>query len=484
MAIDVKLPELGDGITSGDVLEVLVAEGAVVKKDQGLLEIETDKATVTVPSPSAGKVVKILVAAGQTVPIGSVILQLEGSAAEAPKAAAPKPAPAPEPPKTEAPKPVLAKPAPAPVAPAPVAPPKPAPAPVAKQVAAPEPQPVAVAPAADYSDPGDTVPAGPAVRRFAREVGIDLTTVTGTGEGGRITREDVLAAVRNSGTSRTQVAVAPAASPSASQANAITSAAPPLASPVGGNKVIPLPGQPSQDDYGPVRVERMAKIRKVIANQMHKSWSTVPRVTNFDDADVTDLEAFRATSKDDYAAQGIKLTTMPFLIKAVATALRHHPAINAVIDMDNDQIIYKDYVNIGIAVDTERGLVVPNIRHADALTIPDIARALADLAARVRGGEFGVNELRGGTFTISNLGAIGGTYSTPIVNVPEVAILLVGRTRKLPVVMPDDSIKARLMMPLSLSYDHRLVDGGTATRFLNDVIVYLEAPSRLLLAIN
>jgi len=479
MAIDVKLPELGDGITSGDVLEVLVAEGAVVKKDQGLLEIETDKATVTIPSPSAGKIVKILVAAGQTVPIGGVILQLEGSVAEAPKVAAPKPAPTAEPPKAEAPKPASAKPVPAPAAPQP----KPTPTLVVKQTVAPAPQPVAVAPSAEYAEAGDTVPAGPAVRRFAREVGIDLTAVTGTGEGGRITREDVLAAVRGSGASRTQVSV-PAANALAPQANTIASATPPLASPVGGNKVIPLPGQPSQDDYGPVRVERMAKIRKVIANQMHKSWSTVPRVTNFDDADVTDLEAFRATSKDDYAAQGIKLTTMPFLIKAVATALRHHPSMNAVIDMENDQISYKDYVNIGIAVDTERGLVVPNIRHVDALTIPDIARALADLAARVRGGEFGVNELRGGTFTISNLGAIGGTYSTPIVNVPEVAILLVGRTRKLPVVMPDDSIKARLMMPLSLSYDHRLVDGGTATRFLNDVIAYLEAPSRLLLAIN
>ncbi len=479
MAIDVKLPELGDGITSGDVLEVLVADGAVVKKGQGLIEIETDKATVTVPSPSAGKVIKILVAAGQTVPIGGVILQLEGAAAEAPKASAPKPAPASAPAKAEVP----VKPAPA--KPEPAAPqPKPSPAPVAtKQVAAPEPEPIAVSAAAEYAEAGDTVPAGPAVRRFAREVGIDLTTVTGTGEGGRITREDVLAAVRSSGTSRTQVA-APNAKQTSPQANTIVSATPPLASPIGGNKVIPLPGQPSQDDYGPVRVERMAKIRKVIANQMHKSWSTVPRVTNFDDADVTDLEAFRATSKDDYAAQGIKLTTMPFLIKAVATALRHHPTMNAVIDMENDQIIYKDYVNLGIAVDTERGLVVPNIRHADALTIPDIARALADLAARVRGGEFGVNELRGGTFTISNLGAIGGTYSTPIINVPEVAILLVGRTRKLPVVMPDDSIKARLMMPLSLSYDHRLVDGGTATRFLNDVIAYLEAPSRLLLAIN
>ncbi len=486
MAIDVKLPELGDGITSGDVLEVLVAEGDIVKKDQGLLEIETDKATVTVPSPSAGTVVKVLVAAGQSVPIGGVILQLEGASADAPKAAAPKPAPAQEPtkadpPKAEAPKAEAPKPAAPKTAPAPAAP-KPAPAPVAtKPAAAPEPQQAEEAPA-EYADSGDIVPAGPAVRRFAREVGIDLSTVAGTGEGGRITREDVLAAVRNTGAARAQVA-APSAG-AAQPSNVMTSTAPPLASPVGGNKVIPLPGQPSQDDYGPVRIERMAKIRKVIANQMHKSWSTVPRVTNFDDADVTDLEAFRATSKDDYAAQGIKLTTMPFLIKAVATALRHHPAINAVIDMDNDQIVYKDYVNIGIAVDTERGLVVPNIRHADALTIPDIARALADLAARVRGGEFGVNELRGGTFTISNLGAIGGTYSTPIVNVPEVAILLVGRTRKLPVVMPDDSIKARLMMPLSLSYDHRLVDGGTATRFLNDVIAYLEAPSRLLLAIN
>jgi pyruvate dehydrogenase E2 component (dihydrolipoamide acetyltransferase) len=245
-----------------------------------------------------------------------------------------------------------------------------------------------------------------------------------------------------------------------------------------------LPGDPSQDEYGPIRVERLSKIRKTIAAQMHKSWSTVPRVTNFDDADVTDLEAFRKSSKDDYAAQGIKLTTMPFLIKAVATALRQNPSLNAVIDSDNDQIVYRDYVNLGIAVDTDRGLVVPNIRHADSLSIPEIAKALGDLAARVRNGDFGVNELRGGTFTISNLGAIGGTYSTPIVNVPEVAILLVGRTRKLPVVMEDDSIEARQMMPLSLSYDHRLVDGGAAARFLNDVIAYLEAPSRLLLAIR
>jgi pyruvate dehydrogenase E2 component (dihydrolipoamide acetyltransferase) len=231
-------------------------------------------------------------------------------------------------------------------------------------------------------------------------------------------------------------------------------------------------------------VEKLSKIRKTIALQMHKSWTTAPQVTNFDDADVTELELFRSSSKDDYAARGIKLTSMPFLIKAVATALRNHPTINAKVDLENEQVIYHDYVNVGVAVDTERGLVVPNIRNAHQLSIPEIAQQLADMAQRVRAGDFSVGELRGGTFTISNLGAIGGTYSTPIVNVPEVAILLAGRTRKLPVVLENDSVRVRQMMPLSLSYDHRLVDGGTAARFLNEVISLLEAPSRLLLAIS
>jgi pyruvate dehydrogenase E2 component (dihydrolipoamide acetyltransferase) len=171
------------------------------------------------------------------------------------------------------------------------------------------------------------------------------------------------------------------------------------------------------------------------------------------------------------------------LIKAVATALRHHPTINAVIDEQNEQVVYKDYVNVGIAVDTERGLVVPVMRGADTMGVADLTRSLAEMAGKVRSGSFAVNDLKGGTFTISNLGAIGGQYSTPIINVPEVAILLVGRSRKLPVVMSDDSIQARLMMPLSLSYDHRLVDGGSAARFLNEVIEYLEAPTRLLLAL-
>ena len=472
MSLEVKLPSLGDGIKSGDVLEIFVSEGDVVSKDQGLMEMETDKATVTVPSPSAGKVTKILVAAGQSVPVGSPIVLLEASGAAAAPAAAPaapaKPAPAP----VQAAPPPPPKPAPAPAAPAPAAPAPvvaatpAAPAPVVPAPVAPAPVVAAsAAPPAAVVSTGGVIPAGPAVRRFAREVGVDLSQVAGSGEGGRITREDVLAVVRRtSQTART-----------ATSSSAVATAAP-GAAPVAGDNTL-------TDDYGPIRVEKMAKIRKTIANQMHRSWTTVPRVTNFDDADITELEAFRQSSKDDYASRGIKLTTMPFLIKAVATALKHHPAINAVIDMDNEQIIYKDYINVGIAVDTDRGLVVPTLKAADRMSIPDIAKALGDMSVRVRNGDFGVNDLRGGTFTISNLGAIGGTYSTPIVNIPEVAILLVGRARKMPVVMDDDTIVPRLMMPLSLSYDHRLVDGGTAARFLNDIIGYLEAPSRLLLAI-
>ena len=225
----------------------------------------------------------------------------------------------------------------------------------------------------------------------------------------------------------------------------------------------------------------MTKIRKTIAAKMHESWSSVPRVTNFDDADVTELERIRQSSKDDYAAKGIKLTSLPFVIKSVAMALRDHPAVNASLDMANEQIVYKQYIHVGVAVDTERGLVVPSLRNADRLSIPEIARQLATIADNVRTGSFALEDLRGSTFTISNLGAIGGTYSTPIINVPEVAILLVGRSRKIPVVI-NDQIVPRLMMPLSISYDHRLVDGATASRFLNDVIRYLAAPSRLLLA--
>jgi len=445
MPIEIKLPELGDGIDSGDVLEVLVREGDMIAKEQGLVELETDKATVEVPSSQAGKVVKVHVERGETVKVGAVLVTLEAAAAE-PSRTASMPTPAPPPKAAETPTP---PPKPL-VAPAAIQPPS-VPAPVAA------PAPAANQPAAHHtapereSQPGGVIPAGPAIRRFAREVGVDLSRVTGTAEGGRITREDVLAVVRQASHAARTSTTASTQVPTAS------------------------------DAWGPIRYEKLSRIRKTIAAKMHESWTTVPRVTNFDDADITRLEYVRQSSKQDYAQKGIKLTAMPFVIKSVAMALKEHPTLNATLDPDADQIIFKEYVNIGIAVDSERGLVVPSLRHADKLSIPDIARSLAAISEQVRTGNFSLDDLRGSTFTISNLGAIGGTYSTPIVNVPEVAILLLGRSRKLPVVV-DDKVEIRLMMPLSLSYDHRLVDGAAAARFLNEVIEYLEAPSRLLLA--
>lgn len=469
MSIQVRVPDLGDGIESGDVLEILVREGDQIKKDQGIVELETDKATVEVPSSHAGKVSKVHIKTGQSVAVGEVLISLESEGAAETKAtpakaapAAAKAAPAAEPPAQPA-KAAPAKPA----AKAPPAAPAPKPAAAAKAAPSAEPADADAAmfvskepPASPATPPPGTTAAGagiaasPAVRRFAREVGVDLRMVHGSGPGGRISREDVLEAVRKA--SQTAAAAAPA--------------------------VRAGPGEPSTDNWGPIRIEKMPKIRRTIAVQMHKSWETCPRVTNFDDADVTELERIRVSSKADYAARGIKLTSLPFVIKAVAMSLRNHPVVNASIDMENGQIIYKDYINLGIAVDTDRGLVVPSLRGADRLSIPEIARQLSAMAEKVRNSEFTIDDLRGSTFTISNLGAVGGTYSTPIINVPEVAILLVGRSRKLPVVIENDQIAARLVMPLSLSYDHRIVDGAVAARFLNDVIGYLGAPSRLLLA--
>lgn len=469
MTIEIKLPDLGDGIDSGDVLEVLVSVGDTIAKDQGIVELETDKATVEVPSSHEGTVTEILVKEGQSLKIGETIIKLDPAGSSGSQQAAQTPEAAPSAATPETAEPVAAKPE------APVTPPEPAPpAVLATSVETPVPAatpPVTAAPTAVAAPPasepssGDIIPAGPAVRRFAREVGVDLSRVSGSGPNGRITREDVLGVVRQ-------------ASQASQTSQAVQSggAAAPSAQPRSDR-----PGDAAADNWGPVRLVKMTKIRRTIAQKMHESWTTVPRVTNFDDADVTELERIRQSSKADYAHKGIKLTSMPFLIKAVAMALREHPEINASVDMEQGQIIYKDYVNVGIAVDTDRGLVVPALRSADQLSIPGIAHELAAIADKARSGNFAIEDLRGGTFTISNLGAVGGQYSTPIINVPEVAILLVGRSEKRPVVI-NDEIAIRLVMPLSLSYDHRLVDGATAARFLNDVIAYLEMPSRLLLA--
>ncbi|MEM6330180.1 MAG: 2-oxo acid dehydrogenase subunit E2, partial [Planctomycetota bacterium] len=300
--------------------------------------------------------------------------------------------------------------------------------------------------------------AGPAVRRLARELGVDIRRVRPSGAGGRITEQDVQAYVRQL------------------QAQAAAAASAPSGT----------PGTPSSDGQGATRVEKMSRMRQTIAKNMVASYTTIPQLTNFDDVDVTELEEMRQQSKEDYAKRGLKLSQMPFLIKAFASALKLHPIVNASVDMDEGHVIYKEYVNIGIAVDTERGLTVPVIRDADRLSFSQIATEMDRLVTKAREGSLAIDEMRGGTFTISNMGAVGGAYSTPIINPPEVAIVLIGRSRMLPTVVDRSdgghSIEPRLIMPLSLTYDHRVVDGADAARFLNEVKGFLAAPGRLLLA--
>jgi pyruvate dehydrogenase E2 component (dihydrolipoamide acetyltransferase) len=442
MATAFTLPDLGENIDSGDVVSVLVAPGDTVKPGQAVLEVETDKAVIEVPCPPGGVVKEVLVKKGETVSVGQQLLSLEavGAAAAVPPTPAPATAPPPEKPATAQPAAARAVPAPQPVAvaePTPVA--EPAPAADSNGRAA-----------AESGHQAAAEPAGPAVRRLARELGVDLARVTGSGPSGRIVREDVVAAVRRAGSGGVAVQLAVA-------------------------------GGGERDEWGPIHREQMSRMRKTIAANMVRSVSTIPHLTNFDDADVTELERLRKESAAEYAKTDVKLTALAFVVKAVSLSLRQHPVVNASVDMEKGELIYKDYVNVGLAVDTPRGLVVPVLRDCDRQSIPHIAQEIAQTAEKAKNAQYGVEDLRGGTFTISNLGAIGGSYSTPIINWPEVAILLIGRSRKLPVVV-DDRIEPRLMMPLSLSYDHRVIDGALAARFLKEVIGYLESPGRLLLA--
>jgi pyruvate dehydrogenase E2 component (dihydrolipoamide acetyltransferase) len=479
MSTQIKLPNLGENIESGDVLSILVREGDTVKVDQDLLELETDKATMPIPSPKAGKITKVLVREGETVNVGAPIMEIE-AADGAEKPAAKKS----EPPKQEKPRAAAKSKEPEPeeaenrakeadveagdIPPDETEPsepqekPKP---PQRKKKAAPaattkakKPEPQTEEPEETEDVPGDghaSAAAGPAVRRLARQLGVELRRVRPSGAGGRITVEDVRAHVRE--TNEQVAATVP--------------------------RGVTPPGSADTDEHGGVRLEKMSRLRQTIARNMVESYTTIPQLTNFDDADVTELEDMREQSKADYADRGIKLTSLPFLIKAVASALKRHPLLNASVDMEENQIIYKEYVNIGIAVDTERGLVVPVLRDADRKSIAQIASELDELAATVREGKFDLELLRGGTFTISNLGSVGGTYSTPLINPPQVAILLSGRSRIMPQIVDGEAVvEPRLMMPLSITYDHRVVDGAAAARFLNEVKGYLAAPGRLLLA--
>jgi pyruvate dehydrogenase E2 component (dihydrolipoamide acetyltransferase) len=480
MPTQIKLPNLGENIESGDVLTIFVSEGDVVKADQDLMEVETDKATMPIPSPQAGKITKILVSEGDTIEIGAPIIEIESANGEAtaekkkpaaPKEekakAAPKKEKQPEEPK-ESEVDERAEEADYEAGDYPEEAEEEKPKPAAKSTKKPAAKESSRAaslktesrkPASEESDddtPGDghaLAAAGPAVRRLARQLGVDLRRVRPTGAGGRITTEDIRAHIRE--TNEQVAATLP--------------------------RGVTPPGTPEADDFGAIRVEKMSRMRQTIARNMVQSYTTIPQLTNFDDVDVTELEDMREQSKPDYADRGIRLTSLPFLIKAIASSLRRHPILNASVDMDENQIIYKEYVNIGIAVDTDRGLVVPVLRDADRKSISQIATEIDELAGAVRDGKFDLDLLKGGTFTISNLGSVGGTYSTPIINPPQVAILLIGRTRTMPQ-FADDVILPRLMMPLSITYDHRVVDGAAAARFLNEVKGYLAAPGRLLLA--
>ena len=482
MSIEVKVPDLGDGLDSGDVLNILVTVGDVVRAEQGIVELETEKAVAEIPTTQAGRVAAVHVQVGETVAIGASLITLDTEEAakptETPEVAQsvdseetaqqsePTGPPENEPPRvgtTEDP-PVVSTTSIAAEVEATKNPPASAPTPMPMQTAQTTKKPSPPLPPSGHTatDAHHQSAASPAIRRYARELGVNLGLIKGTGPDGRITQEDIRGSVR--------VSTGPA-SRSKMQGRGVES--PSVASGV--------EGEASEDAYGPILRSRMPKIRVTIAKNMVRSKATAAHVTNFDDADITELEQIRQSSKKDYAAAGIKLTSMPFVVRSVAQALRYHPTINAALDMDVNEIVYKQYVNVGVAVDTERGLVVPVIRNADTLGIPQVAREIAHFAEKSRDGKLGMDDMRGGTFTISNLGAIGGTYSTPVINVPEVAILLVGRSREMPVVK-DREVKIRLMMPLSLSYDHRLVDGAAAARFLNDVKGYLETPSRLLIA--
>jgi pyruvate dehydrogenase complex dihydrolipoamide acetyltransferase long form len=439
MAIEFTLPDLGENITSGDVVSVLVKVGDVVSPGQAVLEVETDKAVIEVPCPPGGVIEEVLVKKGETVNVGQALLSLGSSGAEpaASEPAAPQPAM-----ETVA----AAKPSPVVEINEPVA---------VKQSAPPPQSPSPVVASNGEAKSGTLVsdvinPAGPAVRRLARELGVDLGRVSGTGPSGRIVREDVVAAVRRAG--------------GQARSNSRT-----------------LRSGGEQDDWGPIHREKMSRMRKTIATNMVRSVATIPHLTNFDDADVTELERLRKDSATEYAKSDVKLTALAFVVKAVSLSLKQHPSVNSTVDMEKGELVYKDYVNIGLAVDTSRGLVVPVLRDCDQQSIPQIAQEIAKTAEKAKNAQYGVEDLRGGTFTISNLGAIGGTYSTPIINHPEVAILLLGRSRKLPIVY-EDRVEPRLMMPLSLSYDHRVIDGAMAARFLKEVIGYLESPGRLLLA--
>ncbi|MFE7624702.1 2-oxoglutarate dehydrogenase, E2 component, dihydrolipoamide succinyltransferase [Streptomyces sp. NPDC057509] len=462
MSVSVTLPALGESVTEGTVTRWLKAEGERVEADEPLLEVSTDKVDTEIPAPVSGVLLEIVVAEDETAEVGAKLAVIGApgaapAAAPAPAAPAPAPAaPAPAPAAPAAPAPAPTAPAPAPAAPAP-APAAPAPAPAAP--AAPAPAPAAQAPAAPAATSGDDgAYVTPLVRKLAAENGVDLGSVKGTGVGGRIRKQDVVAAAE----AAKAAAAAPAPAAVTAGGRAAASKAPKL-------EASPLRGQ----------TVKMTRMRKVIGDNMMKALHSQAQLTSVVEVDVTKLMKLRNKAKDGFAArEGVKLSPMPFYVKAAAQALKAHPVINARINEDEGTITYFDSENIGIAVDAEKGLMTPVIKGAGDLNIAGISKKTAELAGKARGGGLTPDDMSGATFTISNTGSRGALFDTVIVPPNQAAILGIGATVKRPAVIETEEgtvIGVRDMTYLSLSYDHRLVDGADAARYLTAVKAILEA---------
>lgn len=441
MAKDFLLPDLGEGIAEAQIVRVLVKQGDRVEQDQYLMEVETDKAAVEIPSPYAGIVQTVHVKEGQTVNVGAMIVSIDDGSAAKPAA------------------PAAAKSA-APAAKAAAS----APVQSGRTAVVEAEAPAASVPTFDKT----TVPAAPAVRKLAREMGVDIERLRGTGPGGRVTKEDVEGA-KSGGQ----------AGPSAPGAKSVPAAGAPATSRPAPKPMAPPPGVVDADKWGTVRRAPMSQIRKTIAAQMSRSAFTAVHVTHGDEADITELERLR-TGLNEATGNDPKLTAMTFLIRALCLSLKRHPVFNASLDDEKQEVVYKDYINVGVAVDTERGLIVPVIRNADQLTLRGIASALKAIAEQVRTNQFAIEDLRGGTFTVTNVGALGGTFSTPIINFPEVAILGLGRTKKVPV-LRNGQLAETMILPMNLSFDHRVTDGANSARFTREIIGYLETPAKFML---
>ena len=420
------LPELGESIESGDVVQVLVAVGDHIAAEQSVLEIETDKAVVEVPSPVGGSVTAIHVATGDKAAVGQLIVTLETGRA---RAEAKDTRPAMEPPGGGGPAAETEEVPPATPADAPLAIPR-------EEPAAPRQTQAGAA-------------AAPSVRRLAREIGVRIDEVPGSGPGGRVSAEDVKRYAR-------------ARRPAAPEPSPVS------ATPV----VVPLP---EFSRWGEVERRPMSNVRRLTADQMARTWASVPQVTQYDRADVTELEELRQKYGPRAMAAGGRLTVTAIALKVVAAALQRFPQFNASVDMSTHEVIFKSYYHVGVAVDTDRGLLVPVIRDVDRKNIVTLAVELNELAERARNRKTSLEEMQGGTFTVTNLGGIGGTGFSPILNAPQVAILGMARSRIEPV-YTDGQFVPRLMLPLSLSYDHRLIDGADGSRFLRWVAEALSQP--------